>query len=152
MDCNNYSATLVGWQTNNPTVINRNLGATGLAYGLSAVASRDALVNNQGWTITGDTSSGDDCDAALSADAIDMLNAFEVKVYPNPSADAFTLKFKSVHPEVEILVFNISGQLILNQSFENSDLITIDLKHGRGVYFININSGQQSLTQKLIKI
>ncbi|MGF1555063.1 BspA family leucine-rich repeat surface protein [Paucihalobacter sp.] len=151
IDCDNYSATLIGWHVNNPSVTNRILGASGRLYGTSALAARETLVNGRGWVINGDSATGEACDAALSIDSISLLNN-EVLIYPNPSTETFTLKFESVQPKVDILVFNINGQIILNQSFENTDLINVDLKETRGVYFININSGQQAHTQKLIKI
>lgn len=150
IDCDNYSATLVGWQANNPLVTNRNLGAFNRRYGTSALIARNILVNDRGWVIN-DAATGEACDAALSIDSISLLNN-EVLVYPNPSTETFTIQFESVHPKVDITVFNINGQIILNQFFENTDLITIDLKEGSEVYFLNINSSQQSRTQKLIKI
>lgn len=55
LDCSNYSATLQGWHDNNPTVINRPLGAGGRVYN-SLVGSneRNELVTNRGWSIVGD--------------------------------------------------------------------------------------------------
>jgi len=73
MDCNHYTATLVGWQNNNPTVTGRSLGAQGRQYGTSAVAARNALVNNQGWTITGDSPSSATCDALLPIKLISFI-------------------------------------------------------------------------------
>jgi len=73
MDCNHYTATLVGWQNNNPTVTGRSLGAQGRQYGTSAVAARNALVNNQGWTITGDSPSGAACDALLPIKLVSFI-------------------------------------------------------------------------------
>ena len=61
MDCGNYSATLIGWKNNNPTVSGRSLGATGCMYGTNAVAARSHLINTQGWNITGDSPSGINC-------------------------------------------------------------------------------------------
>lgn len=45
MDCDHYSATLVGWQRNNPSVNGIRLGAEGMEYGTSAEAARDSLIN-----------------------------------------------------------------------------------------------------------
>jgi surface protein len=61
MDCNNYSSTLIRWRTNNPLVIGLKLGAHGLKYGTNAVSARNALIANQGWTISGDLPSGFNC-------------------------------------------------------------------------------------------
>jgi surface protein len=54
MDCNNYSATLLGWQINNPSIMSLNLGANNLQYGILGTQARDILMNNQGWGISGD--------------------------------------------------------------------------------------------------
>jgi surface protein len=51
LDCINYSATLIGWKNNNPTIIGRVLGADGLQYGTNANAARSTLLNFRGWAI-----------------------------------------------------------------------------------------------------
>jgi gliding motility-associated-like protein len=63
MDCNNYSATLLGWSANPSTPNGRTLGATGRQYGTNAVAARTNLTTTKGWTITGDSPSGSVCGA-----------------------------------------------------------------------------------------
>ncbi len=77
MDCDHYSATLVGWQHNNPTVTGRSLTATSLHYGTGAVAARTMLTNpidqgGQGWAISGDSPSGTACDILLPIAMIDF--------------------------------------------------------------------------------
>ena len=70
MDCTNYTATLIGWKNNNPTVTGRTLDATGRMYGINAVAARNHLINTQGWNIAGDSPSGTFCGiCTLSATA-----------------------------------------------------------------------------------
>lgn len=70
MDCNNYSATLIGWSANPSTPNGRTLGATGRQYGTDAVAARTNLTVTKGWTITGDTPSGVTCAPPVSAPTI----------------------------------------------------------------------------------
>jgi surface protein len=65
MNCNNYSATLIGWNANPSTPNGRNLGATGRQYGTIAVAARSNLTGAKGWTITGDAPSGSSCSVIL---------------------------------------------------------------------------------------
>ncbi|HEY3429109.1 MAG TPA: BspA family leucine-rich repeat surface protein [Cyclobacteriaceae bacterium] len=61
MDCNNYSATLIGWSANPSTPTGRTLGAIGRQYGTNAAAARTNLTASKGWTITGDTPTGTVC-------------------------------------------------------------------------------------------
>jgi surface protein len=56
VDCNNYSATLIGWEANLLTPNNRTLGALGMEYGPSAVTARNNLISLKSWTISGDNS------------------------------------------------------------------------------------------------
>jgi surface protein len=61
MDCNNYSATLHGWNSNNSTPNNKNLGAINLQYGSNIQNDRNNLINVKGWTINGDIMNGGTC-------------------------------------------------------------------------------------------
>ncbi len=69
LDCNNYSATLIGWSTNPTTPNNRSLGAGGRQYGTNADAARTNLTVTKGWTISGDTPNGAVC-GSVSAPTI----------------------------------------------------------------------------------
>jgi len=65
MDCDHYSATLMGWSANPGTPSGLSLGASDRSYGTNAVAARNNLITTKGWTITGDAASGSDCSSAL---------------------------------------------------------------------------------------
>jgi surface protein len=54
MDCNNYSATLIGWSNNPNTPDDLQLGAINMKYTINAQNARDNLISNKGWTIVGD--------------------------------------------------------------------------------------------------
>ncbi|WP_172435952.1 cadherin domain-containing protein [Sediminicola luteus] len=54
----NYMATLEGWATDTMTVNNMSLSADGLIYCNSMNSGRTNLINNKGWTFSGDT---EDC-------------------------------------------------------------------------------------------
>jgi len=70
INCNNYSATLLGWSTNPSTPNGRSFGASGRQYGTNAVTARTNLITTKGWTITGDTPSGTACGAIAAATII----------------------------------------------------------------------------------
>lgn len=54
LDCNNYSNTLIGWNSNPITPNGLTLDADTLEYNSSAVSARNNLINNKGWAISGD--------------------------------------------------------------------------------------------------
>ncbi len=75
IDCQNYSQTLIGWETNNPTIEDAELTATNIEYGLDAVTARTNLINNQGWTISGDIALNVNCIQALPVEWLNPLTA-----------------------------------------------------------------------------
>ncbi|MEX0996036.1 MAG: BspA family leucine-rich repeat surface protein [Flavobacteriaceae bacterium] len=149
MDCDHYSATLVGWAANNPTVTNRNFGASGISYGTSAVNARDILKNERGWTISFDMPSGDACDLLLSTGNVDFGN--QVIVYPNPSSQEFKLKFNKAYQQIDVEVYNVKGQKVFNQNYGNTDFIALDFHEDSGVYFLKVNSDNQLSTFKIVR-
>ncbi|WP_345261646.1 BspA family leucine-rich repeat surface protein [Marivirga lumbricoides] len=76
LNCINYSATLIGWQNNNPTLTGVALGATGLNYGTNAISAREKLINDQNWTINDGGSFGSEC-LLFTLDAIADANVDE---------------------------------------------------------------------------
>jgi hypothetical protein len=79
LDCDNYSATLIGWNNNPATPNGRTLGASGRQYGTNAVAARTNLDIAKAWTINGDAASGLPCPAPLPVEWL----AFTGKVQDN---------------------------------------------------------------------
>jgi len=149
IDCDNYTATLVGWEANNPSVTNRNLGAAGMNYGTSAVVARDILTNDRGWTINGDTAIGDACDAFLSTVDSELDNVFSI--YPNPTQDNLNIVYEG-EMEYDMSVYDIQGKLIINQK-SNANQNQIDVSAlDKGIYFLKVKtqSGLQSVV-KFIK-
>ncbi len=70
LNCDNYSATLIGWGANPLTPNSLSMGASGRQYGTNAVAARTNLTTTKGWTITGDSPSGVACPAPLPIELI----------------------------------------------------------------------------------
>jgi hypothetical protein len=142
MDCDHYSATLVGWQKNNPSVTDVTLGANGLQYGTSAEAARDALINDQGWTIEGDVASDMPCDALVSAD--NATTNYLLTIYPNPTTNRITIQGEQLELK-DIRVLNAVGQDVTEQVVihkQTPAILSISLSTlNAGLYFIKTQNG-----------
>ncbi|OJX53193.1 MAG: hypothetical protein BGO88_15685, partial [Flavobacterium sp. 38-13] len=89
MDCQNYSFTLQGWAANPNTPSGRNLGAQGRQYGTNAEAARTLLTTTKGWTITGDSPSGQSCGLDQIITATDMVKTYgDVAFVPTATASS----------------------------------------------------------------
>ena len=63
-DCQNWSSTIIGWNINNPTIVNLGIGGPNADYDELASIAREALIN-RGWTING-TNIGGECNSELN--------------------------------------------------------------------------------------
>ncbi|MGJ1431402.1 MBG domain-containing protein [Sphingobacterium spiritivorum] len=89
LDCQNYSLTLVGWANNANTPSGRNLGADGRTYGTNAEAARTLLTGTKGWTITGDSPSGQSCGIPQTITVTDIVKTYgDAPFIPNATASS----------------------------------------------------------------
>ncbi|NRA12600.1 MAG: T9SS type A sorting domain-containing protein, partial [Crocinitomicaceae bacterium] len=74
-----------------------------------------------------------------------------VKVYPNPAEGILNFEFNSSE-EKQIVVYDQTGRIVLNQStvLQNEVLEILHLKSG--MYYININVGNEEVTLKFVKL
>ncbi len=78
------------------------------------------------------------------------------KLYPNPTADIVMIEFNSDNArDVVVNIFDLSGHKIHNELFgaqkgENKLLLNLS-KYSSGLYVIELKSGSQSVTYKVLK-
>jgi hypothetical protein len=67
-----------------------------------------------------------------------------IKVFPNPTSGTIKIQFDS-HEQIPIQIYNTSGQLIINKSISDSEIIELS-SFGKGLYILKI----QDKTKKII--
>ena len=76
------------------------------------------------------------------------------KLYPNPNLGTFKLSFTPENnDEVKISIFDYSGRNVYNKSYQNTILFDQELQLdtiASGVYFINIQNGDNKMVKKII--
>ena len=82
---------------------------------------------------------------------------FEFKdfaLYPNPNNGSFKISFTSeINDDIEIVVHDISGRKIYNKTFQNFGMFDQELQiktASSGVYFINIQNGENKMVKRII--
>lgn len=73
---------------------------------------------------------------------------FNFEVFPNPARDILHLSSPSGNQEMQILILDMKGDIVMNCS-EGSEIIISDLKSG--LYFLQVSSGDQVAQLKFIK-
>lgn len=94
-----------------------------------------------------DVDCGNSNSCTLGADTNEILN--DLALYPNPAKDEINLVGLPSQDEIKVNIYNTNGLLvkslkITNKSFSVSELAS-------GMYFINIEFEDRSITKKLVK-
>ena len=147
LDCDNYSASLIGWAANPATPSGRHLRADTLQYGTNAVASRDSLIDILGWTITGDTPSGMDCTGSVPVESPEKDD--KPVIAPNP-ANTFIRVVDLPDGVLDYSITDMYGRLLSKgQCHTNEEILVKHLP--KGIYQIWLDNGTQRWQERFVK-
>lgn len=93
------------------------------------------------------------CGALITARLISSGGPEEIRVYPNPNNGSFVVQLPDVEGQSTILVTDVQGKVITKKVITDVDERKINLNLGdvaRGVYFIEVTSGDQHFRTKLL--
>jgi bacillolysin len=84
--------------------------------------------------------------------SFDLSSNSKYSIYPNPTSGKLTIRSELLNNNpIQITIFNISGSVIYNKSFNTIEAI-IDLSgNPAGVYILKISDGTEVIIQKLIR-
>lgn len=74
----------------------------------------------------------------------------EAQIYPNPSNGNFLIALPSVQQEVKVDIRNIHGQLVKSNSYNAVSTIEMKLDESPGLYFVEVNTGNERYTTKVV--
>lgn len=75
------------------------------------------------------------------------------QIYPNPFATEIHLDLKEIAKKVDVQIYTLNGQLIVEQVQNNTINIVLDLsKLETGTYVVKLNSDGQQQVKKILKI
>jgi len=78
-------------------------------------------------------------------------SALNVKLYPNPASDKFTIQIDNLKEAYTLEILNTTGQVVLNKRITNS-VEQVDLSgQAAGVYFVKLQSVNNSVVRKIVK-
>lgn len=89
------------------------------------------------------------CDIALGLGNKTFLST-EITISPNPNNGIFNIALPTVKDEIQVSIYNLSGQQIKNITLKDKGIIDIS-KQPNGVYFVKVIHQHKVITQKIIK-
>ncbi|NNE15326.1 MAG: choice-of-anchor D domain-containing protein [Saprospiraceae bacterium] len=76
-----------------------------------------------------------------------------IQVYPNPTQDISFIKYRGLDPISSIAIFDINGKAIkMNYGNLSEEIIELDLRSLKGIYFLVITTRHNQLVRKLVII
>lgn len=142
LSCENYSKTLMGWAQQNNLPFSKTLEADMLRYGDAGLFYRDKLKREKRWTFSGDVY---DPSCTIELDTSNLPSK-SLKIYPNPTSGQIFIKYDG--KILNIKTFDAEGRLLKTEVEKK----TVDLSSLKtGIYFIEIQTPDQTVQQKIIK-
>lgn len=94
----------------------------------------------------------DDFSVTTASASVDSALAGSFSVYPNPATDVLNIS-NSINAEINaITITDLNGRTVKQITANGSVDSQINISDlNAGVYFVNINSNEGSLTKKIIK-
>jgi hypothetical protein len=78
--------------------------------------------------------------------------SFTVEVFPNPATQKLTIKIDSKMQNASCFIFNIAGDIVFKQRFENFSEQTVDIsRFPDGIYFVRLDIQGQNIVRKFVK-
>ena len=142
LDCNNYSATLIGWSSQ--SVTGRTLGASGRKYGSYASSARTTLTGTKSWTIT-DGGQGT-CSAPSVPGLEDQPAMNEVigkaSIWPNPVADMLNIEINEIYQDEKLYltVTDMKGSVLMSQTVTHGNSAISTAGWPNALYVVTLRS------------
>ncbi|GAA4280763.1 T9SS type A sorting domain-containing protein [Gaetbulibacter aestuarii] len=84
---------------------------------------------------------------------IDENAIAQFEMFPNPSNAILNLKLPQKLSTVDVHVYDLLGKELLNRSYENSNLIKVNISDlSRGIYLVKLSSDTSAKTKQFVKI
>ncbi len=127
-----------GWSGTSPGTVTANSGAMTLRF------TSDGYVNAAGWKATWSCTN-----SFTEGDAVRILyEENDFIVYPNPTAGEFTVTMNKKYEQLTIS--DITGSTLLSIPVQGNQMKVQLPDFKAGLYFIQLHSGSEIKTQKLI--
>jgi len=131
LDCNNSSATIGG--------------ETAQVFTAVTNGNYAVEVTENGCT---DTSI---CYVITTIGIIENSFENELLVYPNPTSGSFSIDLGQQYQTIEISMTDINGKLIYRNTYNQSQLLTLEVNEPAGVYLFTVVSDDRNAVVRVIK-
>jgi hypothetical protein len=117
------------------------------ANSLSSFPSSCLITNIDSWTSIDTTSCNDGC---TLVGINDIQESIPANIHPNPTTEQVTISLEEAKTGI-LIIRNSLGQIVLQETFTNTNQLDVSLNEPDGIYFLQIETDGQVITRKIIK-
>ena len=85
----------------------------------------------------------------------ERLHPFDLKLYPNPSSDVFTIiaQTDNVNDKIEMRIIDVSGRIVeVNKNIKPNQSFSVGQNLAAGIYFIELRQRDKMTMKRLLKL
>jgi hypothetical protein len=120
-------------------------GATSQSYTATTNGDYAVIVTN---TQCSDTST---CYAVTTVGTIENEFGRNLQLFPNPTNGAFSIDMGEKYKETTITIMDLTGKLILSNTYNNHQLLNVNLEEPSGIYVLVIEAENKKAVIQLVK-
>ncbi|WP_255554370.1 MULTISPECIES: GEVED domain-containing protein [unclassified Tenacibaculum] len=109
----------------------------------------DGEVEDYTVNIVGSTPNSGAIDSGISGEALGNEKSLNLMAYPNPAINNIQVKLASKSDNITYKIVNVIGRVVQRGRLDSSNINVSTLN--TGMYILEVNDGQKSLTTKLMK-
>jgi len=91
------------------------------------------------------------CFAISNVGMVENSFGIELLIYPNPTEGHFSIDLGANYESVSITMTDINGKLIQSTTYNESQLLNLNVEEPTGVYLLKIESGDKKAIIRLVK-
>jgi hypothetical protein len=83
----------------------------------------------------------------------DQYTLNEFKIWPNPSKDALNISFKPFRNMFKVNLYDVQGRIVFSETIPdryNEGYTLSTTQYSKGIYLLNISSGNQILNKTIV--
>lgn len=120
-------------------------GETGQSFSATSNGNYAVILTENGCVDT------TDCVAISTVGILEPRFGDALSVYPNPTTGALSIDLGKSHNEVVITIRDQLGQDVLKRSYSGSNVFQMNMTGEAGMYFMEVNSGDNKAMLKVVK-
>lgn len=94
-----------------------------------------------------------DCYNFLFISTQDLASPIDIRLFPNPSSDEFSIEVNQMMEEMQLTIHNTTGKQMMTKALPPNEKLVVDMSAwSKGVYLVKFTGSQYATMRKVVKL